>query len=242
MRQLSGELLLTALDYGVEDTYLGRILTMLAIAQPELPREKIAALSMQEITLQLLTIHTLNFGPQLEGFLGCPSCSARLEFTLPIAPVIERLRQSASSANTFSTIGETGFTMRLATPYDLLSIENITDMAKARQHLLARCLGETQNVTLDSALNDPEFCQLAIETFDQLQSDAEIDVELVCAECNQSHLVDLDLGRFLWAEIRSTAMRLMRDVHDLASAYGWQESAILTMSGIRRQTYLEMIQ
>ncbi len=243
MRQLSGELLLTALDHGTEDTYLGRIITMLAIAHPEGSREQIAAQSMQEITIQLLALHSLSFGPQLDGYLACPSCNARLEFTLPIDPVIESLRQSASIVKTACSIGETSFTMRLATISDMLSIARITYLPNARNQLLARCMS---NDELDhdplAALQNPAFCQLAIEKFDQLQSDAEICVELLCAECGESSPVDLDIGRFLWTEVRSAATRLMRDVHDLASAYGWQESDIVGMSDVRRRTYLEMIQ
>ena len=246
MRQLSGELLLTALDYGAEDTYLGRIITMLAIAHPEISREQIMMHSMQEITVQLLALRAVSFGPQMEGYLACPGCNARLEFTLPIAPVIERLRQSTSLVKMPEVIGETGFTMRLATASDLLSIANITDLVDARKQLLARCLSAPQDAKLSldpfPALENPEFCQLAIETFDALQSDAEINVELLCAECGGSHSVDLDMGRFLWSEVRSAAMRLMGDVHELASAYGWQESSILAMGDIRRRAYLEMIQ
>jgi hypothetical protein len=33
----------------------------------------------------------------------------------------------------------------------------------------------------------------------------------------------------------------MRDVHQLASAYGWSEHDILTMSAGRRQLYLELV-
>jgi hypothetical protein len=246
MRQLSGELLLTALDHGTEDTYLGRIITMLAIANPETSRGQIIAQSLQEITIQLLALRSLSFGPQLEGYLACPSCNTRLEFTLPIDPVVERLRRSASLAKVYSTIGENSLTMRLATASDLLSISGITDLSEARKELLARCLNEMQNTTLNldtlSALENPEFHQLAVETFDRLQADAEISIELICPECGTSRSVDLDIGRLLWTEVRSAAMRLMRDVHDLASAYGWQEFAILAMSDTRRRTYLEMIQ
>jgi hypothetical protein len=32
----------------------------------------------------------------------------------------------------------------------------------------------------------------------------------------------------------------MREVHELASAYGWQEASILAMSSNRRNAYLEM--
>jgi hypothetical protein len=234
------------LDHGAEETYLGRIITMLAIAHPDVSREQIAEQSLQEITLQLLTLRSLSFGSQMEAYLACPNCNTRLEFTLPIAPVIERLRQSAPRVEDFNAVGESGFTMRLATASDLLSIASISNLTEARRQLLSRCLGDPPNTMLDrdpaSALNNPEFYRLAVEIFDQLQSDAEIRIELLCAECGISHAMDLDIGRFLWTEVRSAAMRLMRDVHDLASAYGWPESDILAMSAVRRHAYLEMIQ
>jgi hypothetical protein len=45
----------------------------------------------------------------------------------------------------------------------------------------------------------------------------------------------------LWREIESMAGRLLRDVHALASAYGWHEKDILALSPVRRQFYLTLI-
>jgi hypothetical protein len=53
--------------------------------------------------------------------------------------------------------------------------------------------------------------------------------------------VDLDIGRFLWMEVRHAALALLRDVHELASAYGWREDEILTMNSARRAMYLGMV-
>jgi hypothetical protein len=38
------------------------------------------------------------------------------------------------------------------------------------------------------------------------------------------------------------ARRLLIEVHSLASAYGWSETDILSMSEPRRALYLEMVQ
>jgi hypothetical protein len=46
---------------------------------------------------------------------------------------------------------------------------------------------------------------------------------------------------FFWSEISAEARRLLLEVHNLASAYGWSESDILSMSALRRRYYLEMI-
>jgi hypothetical protein len=244
MRQLSGELLLTALDLGAQDTYLGRILTMLALVHPEISREQIAAWSLQDIIIELLTLRAISFGPELAGYLACPACGARLEFTLPIPPVVESLQESKSIIQQRCAIGETNFTMRPVTAADLFSVTPITDLPSARKRLLASCIRETNDEGTDkeiyAELERPDFMRLAIRAFEQLQSSSEISIDLQCAECSRAHAIDLDLGRFVWTEVRHAASRLMREVHELASAYGWQEASILAMSSNRRNAYLEM--
>jgi hypothetical protein len=50
-----------------------------------------------------------------------------------------------------------------------------------------------------------------------------------------------DIATFFWAEVSAHARRLIRDVHALARAYGWREVEILSMSGWRRERYLEQL-
>ena len=45
----------------------------------------------------------------------------------------------------------------------------------------------------------------------------------------------------LLREVAAAARRLMADIHELASAYGWSEAAIVSMSTARRAAYLEML-
>ena len=48
----------------------------------------------------------------------------------------------------------------------------------------------------------------------------------------------LDIGSFVWAEIESRARRVLGEVHALASAYGWSEAETLSLSAVRRASYL----
>ena len=241
MRGLSGELLLTALDLGAHETYLGRILTMLALAHPETSREQLATWSLQDITIELLTLRTLSFGPELSGYLACPHCSARLEFTLPVPPLIESIRRSTTASGERCTIGGTDFTMRTVTLADLLDASAIADLGSARKLLLASCISEAHTEKIiHEALEEPDFMRSALRAFEDFQSGSEVVIELHCAECAKAHPVDLDLGRFVWAEVRHAANRLLREVHELATAYGWQEANIIGMSPNRRNAYLEM--
>ncbi len=54
--------------------------------------------------------------------------------------------------------------------------------------------------------------------------------------------VAFDIVSFLWNELNAWAIRTLREVHILASAYGWSETDILAMSPWRRQFYLEVLE
>lgn len=71
---------------------------------------------------------------------------------------------------------------------------------------------------------------------------AEILLHFDCPACSASFEEGLDLSSFLWAEIERQALRLLRDVHTLAAAYGWSELEILALTPVRRAAYIEMVQ
>ena len=71
---------------------------------------------------------------------------------------------------------------------------------------------------------------------------AETRLTLHCPRCENDWEEALDIGAFLWAEIEAHARRLLLDIHSLASAYGWSETEILSLSEVRRAYYVEMVQ
>jgi hypothetical protein len=46
---------------------------------------------------------------------------------------------------------------------------------------------------------------------------------------------------FFWKEINHWANRILREVHLLASTYGWSEADILALTPTRRQWYLALV-
>ena len=70
---------------------------------------------------------------------------------------------------------------------------------------------------------------------------ADIQLALSCPACGHQWLSTFDIVSFFWSEINAWAYRILREVHILASAYGWREADILAMSPYRRQLYLEMV-
>jgi hypothetical protein len=70
---------------------------------------------------------------------------------------------------------------------------------------------------------------------------AEILLHFDCPACSHAFDLGLDLAAFLWSELEGRAKRLLRDVHTLASAYGWSEAEVLSLSPARREFYLGMV-
>jgi hypothetical protein len=64
---------------------------------------------------------------------------------------------------------------------------------------------------------------------------------LTCPQCAHQWQAPLDIVSFLWSEVHAWAIRLLREIHELASAYGWSEAEILALSPWRRRAYLELV-
>jgi hypothetical protein len=63
-----------------------------------------------------------------------------------------------------------------------------------------------------------------------------------CTDCGFEWGEQLDPVAFIWAEMEARARKLLREVHSIASAYGWSETEILSLSEARRSHYVELVQ
>ena len=75
-----------------------------------------------------------------------------------------------------------------------------------------------------------------------LDPQAAVGVEIDCAICAHHWAAPVDIAAFLWSELAACAIRTMRDVHELATAYGWSEAEVLSVSPLRRHHYLELVE
>jgi hypothetical protein len=88
----------------------------------------------------------------------------------------------------------------------------------------------------------PETLVAALsERMAQLDPQGDIQLALTCPACEHSWISPIDIVSFLWSEIESWAVRMLGDVHAIASTYGWREEDILALDPWRRQVYLELI-
>jgi hypothetical protein len=233
MRALRGELLLQAWERGVGQGDLDRPLTLLAVACSGRSWDELLDLSMAQRELELLLLRRITFGDVLRGYASCFSCAARLEFEVHVSSIIDRVRELNAPAEAGWRHKNAVFAMRQVTTRDLVALASASE---PRSHLLALC---TRSDSPDGpTVADCEA--MAVEQFNRLNEGAETRFSLQCAECSETAQMDLDIGRFLWAEVRHAAVNAFREVHELAAAYGWSETEILGMSSMRRATYLGM--
>ncbi len=82
--------------------------------------------------------------------------------------------------------------------------------------------------------------EAAVNALAELDPAADLRFDLVCPACGHGWEPLFDVAAFLWAAVERWALLTLRDVHQLALAYGWRESDVLALSPLRRQLYLEM--
>jgi hypothetical protein len=234
MRPLKGELLLGAWERGVGESDLARALTLLAVACDDQTPPDLADLSIADRDLELLRLRRLMFGDSLQGCLPCGACATRVEFEISVSSILDRLEALRPPAEAAWSAGRFVFSMRAVTSHDLTASLGTPD---PRRDLLARCTSVQAHDGDDAPSN---WEDLVVDQFNHLNEGAETRLTIPCPACGEINQEDLDIARFLWAEVRHTAVATLREVHELASAYGWSEAAILSMNGARRSMYLEM--
>ena len=241
MRALSAPEMLEAWERGLTLSPVQRALTLLASASSETP-DAMAELSIGERDARLLTLREWSFGSQLVCVVICPGCSERLEMSLSTTDL--RVGGDDERAEALS-LSVAGYELRFRPPnsLDLIAIANYQDAVAARRQLLERCLSrsERDGVPVPAGQLPQEVVDALVQRMAQADPQSDVQPALCCLKCGHRWQASFDIGSFFWSEINAWAHRTLKDVHTLASAYGWREMDILNMSAQRRQFYLNCI-
>ena len=241
---LSEQDILSTWEFGLRQHPVERALTVLAVANPQLSRAHLLASSVGQRDAALLAIREQVFGSSFASYAECPQCRTALEFAFS-ANDIRVGAATESGDRQVLTFERDGYTIqaRLPNSADQLAIVDCGDVASARALLLQRCI--VSSAYQDAAIGVDELPKNVIVALGEamVESDpqAEIRLRLVCPSCDHHWFAVFDILTFLWQEITLYARRILRNVHVLASAYGWSESEILALSAMRRRFYLEMV-
>ena len=181
----------------------------------------------------LLDVYAECFGNRIDGVAKCPACAAEVELTVPVAELISAVPAPAPVAP-FEVDGATVH-WRLPDGRDLAASASAADPDQGALMLLTRCV-------LDPApeLTDRLRAKLA-ERVAAADPYADISFELSCPSCATAWESPLDIGEFVLTRLGIAAQRLLREVDELARAYGWTEPAILALTHSRRDAYLDLV-
>jgi hypothetical protein len=235
MEALRGSELLRLWERGRCLHPLDQGLLALQAAAPGSTWDEVAELPLGERNRRLLELRTACAGTVMSGWIACPACGEKLEFDLDARDLAD------IGAVHAATVHVGGHAFRLPTSRDVALASRETDPDRALQRVLELCRLDSGSDARESPREidveiDEVGTQMALA--DPL---AEPQLELACTACGHAWEEPLDIGSFLWIEIDVQVRRLLHEVHALASAYGWSEAEILSLSEERRSLYVEMV-
>jgi hypothetical protein len=232
VRELGPRELLKLWEAGITQDPVWRAVTLLAAARGGSATEA-ATVDVGTRDVLLARLFRLLAGDQVPACADCPGCEVVLEVPVDVAAVAALpVHEPGQRMTALMEGAEVPF--RLPTTADLIALGGcLPDQARAA--LLAACLGtdpETAPETETGAAVETAMAQLAPA--------GAIDLLVRCPACGLDSSLPLDMPVLLWAEIEAQASALMRDVHALATSYGWTEGDVLDLSPQRRAVYLDL--
>ena len=243
MRALSAPELLNVWERGLMQPLFQRVLTLLSAACPETSFEELAELSLGQRDARVLTLREWTFGSQVACVVACSQCGERLEMTVNTTDLRVSPEQPMESRPLSFRAEDYEVQFRLPNSLDLQAIADQHEVTTARQVLLTRCLSVAQYGGEPIAVSDlpASVVESVVEHMAQADPQADVQFALACPQCGQQWQSTFDIAALFWSELAAWAQRVMREVHILASAYGWRELDILHMSSWRRQQYLNLV-
>ncbi|MBW0001701.1 MAG: hypothetical protein JO015_21605 [Verrucomicrobia bacterium] len=210
-------------------------LLALSAGLPDLPPDVLADWPLGRRNLALAQLRCRSFGPRLFAWTACARCGEKLEIEVDGQLLAGGLTDQCQTSE--DPVIVNGRSFRLPTTRDLVKAAQELDARLASIRLVESCcLDPAQPSTWSD--DDLEQIGQRLAMADPL---AETRLALACPACEAEWEENLDIILFLWREIEARARRLLFEIHTLASAYGWGEADILSLSEHRRAHYLELV-
>ena len=242
MRALSAAELLNVWERGLAQSPPLRALTLLSAACPDVAPESLATLSVGDRDAKLMTLRKWTFGAQLACIASCTACGERLELSFSTDDLFANENDASTGGFSF-LIADYELSFRLPNSLDLAELATLDSPDAARQLLLDRCISRAERNGNNVGISElpPYVVDALVTRMGEIDKTGNVQFVLNCSQCSQRSEAIFDIESFFWKEINAWATRMLREVHKLASTYGWRELDILNMSAWRRQVYLNFI-
>jgi hypothetical protein len=248
MAATHAEALLQAWEDGRDASPGERGLILLRLAAPTLPDENRESLTVGRRDAILLDLFERLFGDTATALAGCPKCGEQLELDVPLAGI--RVPLPDHCLDRFSLIwAGHEIAYRLPRTRDLAVLGAAPHHAgdPAAYWLTKRCIlsiHDADGTPRDLSLADDAAAALETAiaaTIAEADPQAVVIVTFDCPACAEQWRSPFDIVEFLWSRLDELARGLLREVHVIASHYGWSEHEIVSLTPRRRRHYLELI-
>jgi hypothetical protein len=239
MRTPTAAELLQVWERGLAQPAVRRGLLLLGVAYDSADAER---LSIGQRDARLLDLRERLFGSEMTGLAACPACAEKVELRFQASDIRAHETAEAPERVTFQVENFAG-ELRLPNSLDLERLDATADLATNRRCLLEACLlSARRDGRYVAAWDLPEdVVTVLAQQMAKADPQGEVRLDLCCPHCAHAWQVPLDIASFLWAELHAWALRVLREVHALATAYGWREADILALSPWRRRAYLDLL-
>jgi hypothetical protein len=234
VRAVTAADLLDAWEAGWDRTPLERAVAMLAADGGHDPAS-VTALTVGRRDRDLFALRAALLGPAVDAVATCPECGTEVEIAFDQNDLLAGVPAAPTAA---LAVGSAR--VRLPTSADLAAALPAEDPVRA---LVRRCVEPPgDGVPVDPADMDTDLTDAAVAAaWSAADPITDITLDLSCPDCARPWQEPFDIVSFLWTELDLWCRRTLLDVHDLASAYGWSEAAVLALSPWRRQCYLDLV-
>jgi len=239
MQMVSSEKLLEIWEAGVSHRPLSRAIEVLRAAGLS-PRDP-ATLPLGARDRCLLALREETFGSEINGVAHCPECGETVETQFTVADI--RLPAGEGGETLVVDCGGYAVRFHLPTSEDLLSLQLAGVAAEDDRRVLERCVfaAARDGQPITAGQLPEEVRDAVVESMAASDPQAQVEISLDCPACGRSWLEMFDIESFFWNELQPWAARMLREIHELASAYGWSQREILALSPLRRGIYLNLI-
>ena len=239
MRTPDSDELLTVWERWLGADSVARGLSLLELVRPDLTVDAIAGLSIGSRDGMLLDVREMLFGRTIVGLIECPACGDTLEIEVATGDL------RATSPHGLTTVSRLDYEISLhpCDSRDQMAAEHAAPEQRVRI-LLERCITSANCAGQPTPIHllPSEVIEAVEDRIAELDPQADVQLGLCCPACSHQWDAAFDILSFMWAELGEWAVRTLRDVHQLAAAYGWSERDILALSPIRRRHYLGMVE
>ncbi len=226
-------------DEGATRHPLDRALLLVAAAEPGV---NWADQPLGRRDARLLALRCDWFGPRLDAVQACPACGQSMNLSVDLQAL---LRSSPAGdagmpdGPADATVVEAaGARFRLVTTRDLAALAAGAPDVESAANMLLNRLALAGPPTTNWSPEQRATIEAALDATDPL---AHVTLQACCEQCGHVWPAELDIAAALWAELADRAKDAIAQVHVLASAYGWSEEQVLTLTPARRQLYLQQV-